>query len=208
VTVSPSAGWERAPGPRDQAPLSVLGPGPRDQAPLSVLGPGRGPDADRALWARLVRQARCADSSLDADQWFPVSNNAESAVGEAADAIAVCRSCRVRSLCLALSLRHWDVGQYGVWGGLVAADRARLRRRLLAPGPEGGAGPAPQHDDGPVRAAPGLVAELPAVRDDLHRENGDVSHGSWRVPAAFTVLAAPDRAAFAAASTPPPVSQH
>jgi hypothetical protein len=59
-----------------------------------------------------------------------------------------------------------------------------------------------------VRAAPGLVAELPAVRDDLHRENSDVSHGSWRVPAVFTVLAAPDRAAFAAASTPPPVSQH
>ena len=98
MTVSPSAGWERAPGPRDQAPLSVLVPGPRDQAPLSVLVPGRGRDADRALWARLVRQARCADSSLDADQWFPVSNNAESAVGEAADAIAVCRSCRVRSL--------------------------------------------------------------------------------------------------------------
>jgi hypothetical protein len=31
--------------------------------------------------------------------------------------------------CLALSLRHWDIGQHGVWGGLVAAERAALRRR-------------------------------------------------------------------------------
>src|SRR5216683_4742939 len=30
---------------------------------------------------------------------------------------------------LALSLRHWDIGQHGVWGGLVAAERAALRRR-------------------------------------------------------------------------------
>ena len=121
MTLSPSAGRERAPGRPDQAALSVL-------------TFGRGPDADRALWARLVRQARCAESGLDADRWFPVSANAERAVGEAADAIAVCRSCEVRSLCLALSLLHWDVGQYGVWGGLVAADRARLRRRLRLQG--------------------------------------------------------------------------
>jgi hypothetical protein len=58
--------------------------------------------------------------------------NAESAAGEAAAALAVCRSCQVRSLCLALSLLHWDVGQHGVWGGLVAADRASLRRQMLA----------------------------------------------------------------------------
>lgn len=29
-----------------------------------------------------------------------------------------------------LSLRHWDTGQHGVWGGLVPAERAALRRRL------------------------------------------------------------------------------
>jgi hypothetical protein len=89
-----------------------------------------GPATDRTLWVRLIRQARCADSRLDADQWFPVSSEAESARREAADAIAVCRACPVRSLCLAQSLLHWDVGQYGIWGGLVAADRARLRREL------------------------------------------------------------------------------
>ncbi len=117
MMLSPSARRERAPSFRDQAALAVL-------------ASGRDPDADRGWWARPVRQARCADSGLDADQWFPVSANAESGVGEAVDAIAVCRSYEVRSLCLALSLLHWDVGQYGVWGGLVAADRARLRRRL------------------------------------------------------------------------------
>jgi hypothetical protein len=38
----------------------------------------------------------------------------------------------VRGHCLTLSLQHWDIGQHGVWGGLVAADRARLRRRVPA----------------------------------------------------------------------------
>jgi Transcription factor WhiB len=141
VTASPSAGREPTPGPPDQVALSLL-------------TFGRGPDADRALWARLIRQARCADSGLDADQWFPVSATAESAAGEAADALAVCRSCPVRSLCLALSLLHWDVGQYGVWGGLVAADRASLRRQMLAPGPEGAA--RPQH--GAARSLPAHLA--------------------------------------------------
>jgi WhiB family redox-sensing transcriptional regulator len=121
VTASPSAGRE---------PIPALG----TQAALSVLTFDRGPGTDQARWAELIRRARCADSGVDADQWFPVSNNPESAVSEAADALAVCRSCPVRSLCLALSLLHWDVGQYGVWGGLVAADRASLRRQMLAPG--------------------------------------------------------------------------
>lgn len=34
--------------------------------------------------------------------------------------------------CLALSLRHWEIGQHGAWGGLVAAERAALRRRMNA----------------------------------------------------------------------------
>jgi hypothetical protein len=40
----------------------------------------------------------------------------------------------VRAQCLALSLRRWDVGQHGVWGGLVAAERMALRRKLHANG--------------------------------------------------------------------------
>ena len=87
------------------------------------------PFPDQALWARVIRYARCADSSLDPDQWFPVSAEADKARHEAAAAITVCTTCLVRAQCLELSLRHWDIGQHGVWGGMVPADRAALRRR-------------------------------------------------------------------------------
>jgi Transcription factor WhiB len=49
-------------------------------------------------------------------------------------ALAICNSCPVRTDCLALSLQHWDIGQHGIWGGLLAAERAKLRRRLTADG--------------------------------------------------------------------------
>jgi WhiB family transcriptional regulator, redox-sensing transcriptional regulator len=86
--------------------------------------------SDQVSWSRVIRNARCADASLDADQWFPVSAEAGKARQEAAAAIAICTTCPVRAQCLALSLRHWDIGQHGVWGGLVAAERAALRRRI------------------------------------------------------------------------------
>jgi hypothetical protein len=88
--------------------------------------------SDLALWVLVNRHARCADGGLDPDQWFPLSADPGRARQEAAAAIAICTACPVRSHCLTLSLRHWDIGQHGVWGGLVAADRARLRRRLPA----------------------------------------------------------------------------
>ena len=84
---------------------------------------------DRALWVRVIRHARCTGSSLDPDQWFPVSMEIDKARQEAAAAITVCTTCVVRAECLALSLRHWDIGQHGVWGGLVAAERAALPHR-------------------------------------------------------------------------------
>jgi Transcription factor WhiB len=88
------------------------------------------PDADQSPWALLTRHARCVDAGLDPDHWFPVSAEEGKARQEAAEAIAICDSCLVRSLCLGLSLRYWDIGQHGVWGGLVATERARLRRRI------------------------------------------------------------------------------
>jgi len=93
--------------------------------------PVPGPVTDYGLWAQVVRYARCADSGLDPDGWFPVSIEPTTARHEAAAAIAVCSTCLVRVQCLALSLQHWDVGQHGIWGGLVTADRARLRHLLL-----------------------------------------------------------------------------
>ena len=93
-----------------------------------ALMPGR--LTEPALWALVIRHAQCSESNLDPDQWFPVSADAGKARQEAAAAIAICTTCPVRAQCLALSLRHWDIGQHGVWGGLIAADRARLRRRV------------------------------------------------------------------------------
>jgi hypothetical protein len=82
------------------------------------------------LWALVIRHARCSDGGLDPDQWFPVSADPRRARKEAAAAIAICATCPVRGHCLTLSLQHWDIGRHGVWGGLVAADRARLRRQV------------------------------------------------------------------------------
>jgi len=84
--------------------------------------------ADHVVRAGVTREARCAESALHPDQWFPVSPQPEIARREAAGAIAICSACPVRAQCLEFSLQHWNVGQHGVWGGLVAADRAVLRR--------------------------------------------------------------------------------
>jgi len=96
----------------------------------NLPAPALGSVTDYGLWALVARCARCADSGLDPDEWFPVSAEPATARHEAAAAIAVCATCLVRAQCLELSLRHWDIGRHGIWGGLVAADRARLRRLL------------------------------------------------------------------------------
>jgi hypothetical protein len=82
---------------------------------------------DRTLWQLVVERGACSTSGLSPDDWYPVSAPAEAAAREAADAIAVCADCRVRDECLELALRNWTVGQHGVWGGTVAAERERLR---------------------------------------------------------------------------------
>jgi Transcription factor WhiB len=110
------------PNDATRSPLTAVSPADH-MAPM----PGRftGP----ALWALVIRHARCSDGGLDPDQWFPVSADPGRARQEAAAAIAICATCPVRGHCLTLSLQHWDIGRHGVWGGLVAADRARLRRQ-------------------------------------------------------------------------------
>jgi WhiB family transcriptional regulator, redox-sensing transcriptional regulator len=77
--------------------------------------------------------ARCAVTAIDPDEWFPVATTAKAARAEAAHALALCGECPVRAECLELSLRHWlAVGRYGIWGGLVEAERAAVRREWLA----------------------------------------------------------------------------
>jgi hypothetical protein len=107
------------------SPLAAVSPGDR-------VSPIAGRFTDPALWALVLTHGQCSDGGLDPDQWFPVSADPARARQEAAAAIAVCRACPVRGHCLTLSLRHWEIGQHGVWGGLVAAERARLRRRVPA----------------------------------------------------------------------------
>jgi transcription factor WhiB len=96
------------------------------------MAPMPGRFTEPALWALVIRHAQCSDGRLDPDQWFPVSADPGRPRQEAAAAIAICATCPVRSHCLTLSLQHWHIGQHGVLGGLVAADRARLRRRVPA----------------------------------------------------------------------------
>jgi hypothetical protein len=98
-------------------------------SPADHIAPMPGRFSGSALWALVISHAQCSDGGLDPDQWFPVSADPGQARQEAAAAIAICATCPVRGHCLTLSLQHWDIGQHGVWGGLVAADRARLRRR-------------------------------------------------------------------------------
>ena len=88
-----------------------------------------GSSADLPLWAEVISHARCAGTVLDPDDRFPVSPQPEIARREADAAIALCMACPVRAQCLELSLRHWDIGQHGVWGGLLPAERTELRRR-------------------------------------------------------------------------------
>jgi WhiB family transcriptional regulator, redox-sensing transcriptional regulator len=114
----------------------VPGPGSDGKAQrlsrTHLAPPAPSPPAGQPSWPFLVRHARCIDADLDPDQWFPVSSEAGKARHEAAAALAICNSCPVRAECLALSLQHWDIGQHGIWGGLLAAERAKLRRRLTA----------------------------------------------------------------------------
>jgi len=88
---------------------------------------------DGELAGRVYRQARCASSSLDPDEWFPIALDVAKARDQAANAIAICADCPVRPDCLELSLRHaFDIGAHGVWGGLVEGERRALRRQWLA----------------------------------------------------------------------------
>jgi hypothetical protein len=76
--------------------------------------------------------AECVDSAVGTDEWFPVATRPDGARAEGARALAVCAVCPVRAECLELSLRIWHSGgEYGIWGGLVEADRAEARREWL-----------------------------------------------------------------------------
>jgi hypothetical protein len=146
----------------------------RDREPSAQL-------TDRALAAEVTAKARCADGTVDPDEWFPVSTEAEAARREAASAIAICTACPVRGGCLELSLRDWTIGQHGVWGGLVAADRAALRRRWLASPHEYGRGLSilDRIWDGPPATSHAGRRDRPATAAGTSRH----ALSSWPLPA-------------------------
>jgi hypothetical protein len=82
------------------------------------------------LWRFVISRAMCGRGGTDPDQWYPVSAPDAAVRREAANAIEVCTGCVVRMHCLELSLRHWTVGQHGIWGGTFPGERAALRREL------------------------------------------------------------------------------
>ena len=84
-----------------------------------------------ALWLLVTAKAACARSEMDPECWFPVSVPVEAAKREAAAALKVCAGCAVRAHCLELSLRFWKVGQHGIWGGMIPAERTALRLQAV-----------------------------------------------------------------------------
>lgn len=86
--------------------------------------------SSRELSLVVAVNAACAHGDADPDWWFPVSVSTDATRREAADALRVCKTCPVRARCLELSLRHWKIGQHGIWGGTLPAERKALRDQL------------------------------------------------------------------------------
>lgn len=70
-------------------------------------------------------RADAACSGVDSDVFFPASEEDEQAVAQAK---AICAECPVREACLQYALATNQSA--GVWGGLDAGDRRRMRRRI------------------------------------------------------------------------------
>jgi len=67
-----------------------------------------------------VWQERGACYGIDPDVFFPSSEE------DAGAALAYCRSCDIREMCLAWALKNGE--RYGVWGGTTEQQRRRLVR--------------------------------------------------------------------------------
>jgi hypothetical protein len=113
-----------SPLPRERLSRTVAAQWQADPADLSV---------EQLTESVMSPLARCTDSTVNPDEWFPVATKSACARSEAARALALCSVCPVRAECLELSMRAWHTGgQHGIWGGFVATDRAAARRRWLA----------------------------------------------------------------------------
>jgi hypothetical protein len=71
----------RTTAPADSESATLIPDGATVREPYVLI---HGTLADQASWIRVIRHARCADASLDPDQWFPISADAGKARQEAA----------------------------------------------------------------------------------------------------------------------------
>jgi WhiB family transcriptional regulator, redox-sensing transcriptional regulator len=101
---------------------AVTGHNPRLIDIFAVLRPG--PAAERAVPEDLswMDRGRCAETFPDA--FFPEKG------GSTREAKRVCRNCEVRAECLEYALEHGDESwaRHGIWGGMSAEERRRLKR--------------------------------------------------------------------------------
>ena len=81
------------------------------------------------LSARGQWWSAAACRSADPDLFFPISDSGP-ALEQAAQAKAICATCRVRRECLAFALRTGQV--HGIWGGTTEDERAAARRRTVS----------------------------------------------------------------------------
>lgn len=69
-------------------------------------------------------RSAAACRSADPDLFFPISGSGP-ALEQAAEAMAICATCRARRECLAFALRTGQV--HGIWGGTTEDQRAAAR---------------------------------------------------------------------------------
>lgn len=67
-------------------------------------------------------QDRAACYGIDPDVFFPACEE------ESGQALAYCRACGIREMCLAWALKNGE--RYGVWGGLTEQQRRRITRHV------------------------------------------------------------------------------
>jgi WhiB family transcriptional regulator, redox-sensing transcriptional regulator len=88
--------------------------------------------AGESRTARLITggvwRSAAACRSADPDLFFPISDSGPAAK-QAAEAKAICATCRVQRECLAFALRTEQV--HGIWGGTTESERAAARRTTL-----------------------------------------------------------------------------
>lgn len=91
------------------------------QTPQGAMQPGHGSMLQALARGGWKESGTCRQT--DPELWF-----ADSSRRVKARAASICASCPVRRQCLAWALVFDE--EYGVWGGLDAAERRRLKRRL------------------------------------------------------------------------------